>query len=422
MIRLAWFTMTAAMFAVLLTAALNTVSPASAVDQKSETAAQQPRQEEKTQAAAPKPAKPQSQAKLATPLPPLKRVVSEPAAAKTAKAPATKIEPAKTASAAPAIRLASNTSEPNAAEAAASAAKPQDKTKSAAGTSEKNTHLFAVGVCPPWKKAPNDKELSAKWAASCRNDVNALTEALRKAMPISDANMTKLIDADATYDAVLSGLRKLAQDAKRQDRVVIYLNTHGGEFDAIYRGYSTKDEVFAFYSETEPANFQQATINGPWITARGLRDLIDQIEAEEIVIIVESCHSGASYTDFRYDLGGRYTKGWKGREAIIYSAGGDQIANFVEGNDKALFTTTFAEVLASQEHKTLGDAYQTARIETHRDIRKRCLTGPYASQMQINHEAYLTYCTQQPMAFDPYGLLDDIKLQKRTESAMLERN
>jgi Xaa-Pro dipeptidase len=84
--------------------------------------------------------------------------------------------------------------------------------------------------------------------------------------------------------------------------VVIYMNTHGGEFDAVYRGYPTKDEVFAFYSENEPANFQQATINGPWMTARAFRDLVDTIKAEEIVLIVESCHSAASYEDFEDEM------------------------------------------------------------------------------------------------------------------------
>jgi hypothetical protein len=349
MIKLAWFAMTAAMFGVLVTAALSTVSPASAVEQAT-------------------------------------------------------------------AELRSDGKTPHAAKDKPAAQTGEKAAKAAAG---KTTHLFAIGVCPPWKKAAGDKELTAKWAESCRNDVNIITDALRKSMTIGDAHTTKLIDADATYEAVISGLQKLATDAKPEDRVVIYMNTHGGEFDAVYRGYVTNDEVFAFYSEDEPANFQQATINGPWMTSRAFRDLVDTIKAEEIVLIVESCHSAASYGDFRYDLGGRYRNGWKGREAIVYSAGSDQIANFVEGNDKALFTTTFANVLANQEHKTLGDAFQAARVDTHRDIRKRCLSGPYANQMQLNHNDYLTYCTQQPAAFDPYGLLDDIELQKHAESAML---
>ncbi|MGF1620245.1 MAG: hypothetical protein ACFCUR_06500 [Rhodomicrobiaceae bacterium] len=404
MIKLAWFAMTAAMFGVLVTAAVNTVSPASAVDQKPQAAAEL-RPDNKPAPAAPKAASPVSR----TPAPALALASAQPA-------PSAAV-PAKHAASAPAepeLRLAANT-EPAVEEKPAA----QAEEKKATAAAEKTTHLFAIGVCPPWKKADNDEELTKKWAASCRNDVNVITDALRKAMTIGDANTTRLIDADATYEAVISGMRKLAQDARREDRVVIYLNTHGGEFDAIYRGYVTKDEVFAFYSESEPTNFQQATINGPWMTARAFRDLVDGIKAEEIVLIVESCHSAASYDDFRYDLGGRYRDGWKGREAIIYSAGGDQIANFVEDNDKALFTSTFADVLASQQHKTLGDAFQAARIDTHRDIRKRCLTGPYADQMQLNHEAYLTYCTQEPAAFDPYGLLDDIELEKRTESAML---
>jgi len=298
----------------------------------------------------------------------------------------------------------------------ANAAKKSAKAEAAA----KTTHFLAVGVCPPWKKAKGNEELTKKWAESCRNDVNLITDALSRSLPVRQKNITKLIDEKATYPKVVSAFKTLAQDAKPEDRVVIYMNTHGGEVNAIYKGYPVKDEVFAFYTEKEPSNFQQATVNGPWMTARGVRDMIDTIKAEEIVVIVESCHSGGSFHDFRYDLAGRYRGGWKGREAIIFSAGGDQIANFVKENDKALFTTTFAKVLAGRDQKTLGDAYQNARIETHRDIRKRCLSGPYANKMQLNHQAYLTYCTQKPVAFDPYGLLDDIKLQGRAQSAMLK--
>lgn len=282
----------------------------------------------------------------------------------------------------------------------------------------KETHYLAIGVCPPWKKAENNPDLSAKWAASCRNDVNLITEGLRKTLPLEDSNITKLIDEKASYQDVVSALTELIQKADKTDRVIIYINTHGGELDTSYKGNDVMDEVFALYSETEPADFRQASISGPWMSARTLRDYVDDIKAEEIILIFESCHAGASYDDFRYNIGGRYKDGWKGREAIIYSARGDQVANFDESNDRALFTKTFADILTSQEQKTLGDAFEKASIETHRNIRKRCLEGAKSKQTELNHNDYLTYCTQEPMSFDPYGLLDDIGLLHASESAM----
>lgn len=282
----------------------------------------------------------------------------------------------------------------------------------------KETHFVAIGVCPPWKKADNNPDLSAKWAASCRNDVNLMTEALKKTLPLEDGDITKLIDEQASYQAVISALTELQKKADKNDRVIIYLNTHGGELNTSYKGNDVMDEVFALYTETEPADFYQASINGPWMSARTLRDMVDDIKAEEIVLIFESCHAGASYDDFRYNIAGRYKEGWKGREAIIYSARGDQVANFDEGNDRALFTKTFADILTSQEQKTLGDAFEKASIETHRNIRKRCLQGAKTKQADISHNEYLTYCTQEPMSFDPYGLLDDIGLLHNSESAM----
>jgi len=273
------------------------------------------------------------------------------------------------------------------------------------------THLLTIGVCPPWKKIPGNPKATAGMAAGCKNDVEAMTKALRKVMPIQQAEVTTLLNEQATHAGVVGAMRDLASEAGDHDRVVIYVNLHGGDMPAVYKGYRTRDEVLALYTVEEPRDFLKASADGRWMTARAFRDLVNQVQAREIVVIFDSCDSGGAFRDFEYNQAGRYGTGWNGRQAVIFSAHGDQLANFSAAGDTALFTSIFARGLTAAKGGSLGDVFDEARIQTHRDIRARCKSGGTPAAITKNHRAYLAYCTQMPRAYDPYGLLDDIALK-----------
>ncbi len=275
---------------------------------------------------------------------------------------------------------------------------------------EKTTHLLAMAACPPWKVIEGDEKATQQMAESCRNDVNAMVGALKTSLSLDAANITTRIDAEADSAGVRHAMSKLADRAKREDRVIIYFNFHGGNVDANYNGYDIEDEVLAMYTAKEPEDFKHATIKGDWMTMKSVRDLVNEVDAEEIILIFEVCEVSAGLKNFRYNMGRRYQKDWNGREAIIFTSRGDQAATFNEAGTVALFTEHFSKGLEAAKLGNLRDIFETAAIDVHRSRRATCMKDDNLESLYDNRFVYLDACTQLPSAYDPYGLLDDINI------------
>jgi hypothetical protein len=272
----------------------------------------------------------------------------------------------------------------------------------------KTTHLLAMGGCPPWKVIEGDPEATRQMKESCQNDVNAIVAGLKTALALDDANIMTRVDKEATADGVRKAFRELDRRETSGDRVIIYMNFHGGNVDANYNGYDIEDEVLAMYTEKEPGDFKHATINGDWMTMKALRDLTNEIEAEEIILIFEVCEVAAGYKNFRYNFSRRNQRDWKGREAIIFTSRGDQAATFNEAGTLALFTEQFSLGLEKAKSGNLRDLFEQAAIDVHRSRRATCMKEDNLETLFDNRFVYLDACTQLPSVYDPYGLLDDV--------------
>lgn len=272
----------------------------------------------------------------------------------------------------------------------------------------KKTHLLAMGGCPPWKVIEGDPEATRQMKESCQNDVNAIVAGFKKALALDDANIMTRVDEQATAQGVRKAFVELDEREKSGDRVIIYMNFHGGNIDANYNGYDIEDEVLAMYTAEEPKDFRHATINGDWLTMKAVRDLTNEIEAEEIVLIFEVCEVAAGYKNFRYNFSRRTQRDWKGREAVIFTSRGDQAATFNEDGTLALFTEIFSKGLQTAKGGNLRDIFEQAAIDTHRSRRATCMKEENLENLFDNRWVYLDACTQLPSTFDPYGLLDDI--------------
>lgn len=281
------------------------------------------------------------------------------------------------------------------------------------GAARADTWLFAAAACPPWKEIPDKPDETKAMAEACAQDVADIVGAFQPLWQIADNKIIQLVDTDATGPKISQALDDLAQQAKPDDRVVIYINTHGGAIDALYAGYSAKDEVLAWYTEDEPKDPAAATQDGRWMTVRALRDKINRIAAEEIILIIEACHAAFALNDFINNvhdgIGGR-GEDWPGREAVLFSAHANQIANFTPDHRKALFTDTFASILRSGDNDTLFDAFEAARVSTHRTVRENCSKDHTHKELVQGWSSYKLMCTQMPQSWDPFGLLDDISI------------
>lgn len=287
----------------------------------------------------------------------------------------------------------------------------------AAIAASKTTHVLAMAACPTWKVVEGDDKTTKLMADSCKVDVDTIVAALRKSLALSDANITTRLNAEADGPGVTKALTELAGRAKPEDRVVIYLNFHGGNFDAQYGSEAVYDEILAVYTAEEPKDFAAATANGDWLTMKQLRDFVDEIKAEEIVLIFEVCEVGGGFKDFRYDMSRRYKNGWKGREAIIFSSRGDQAAVYNEAGTTALFTEILSRDLAKAKGGNMRDIVQQSAMSTHRSRRTTCMKDENLDTLFANRATYLDACTQMPMTFDPYGLLDDIQVGGATTTS-----
>lgn len=281
---------------------------------------------------------------------------------------------------------------------------------SGAISAPKKTHLLAMGGCPPWKVIEGDPVATRQMKESCRNDVDAIVSALKKSLAINDADIITRVDEEATA----SGVRKAFQELDRRDgpndRVIIYMNFHGGNVDANYNGYDVEDEILAMYTEKEPEDFKHAVVNGDWLTMKAVRDLTNEITSEEIILIFEVCEVAAGYKNFRYNFSRRHERNWKGREAVIFTSKGDQAATFNEEGTMALFTDLFSNSLANATSGNLRDVFEQAAIDTHRSRRATCMKDENLETLYDNRFVYLDACTQLPSVFDPYGLLDDVHI------------
>lgn len=278
------------------------------------------------------------------------------------------------------------------------------------------TWLFAAAACPPWKEVPGDPETTQKMADACGKDLDLTVSGFQQSMGISDDRIIVLLNEQATGEGVSAALTQLAKEAAPDDRVILYINIHGGQAEALYKGYEVKDQVFAWYTPERPADPETATANGDWMSARTFRDLANKIMAHEIVTVIEACHAGAALDDYINNvhdgIGGRGDD-WPGREAVIFSAFGSQIANFNPDGTMAIFTEKFSQTLGEHDNRTLFDAFEEARVETHRAVRDNCAGDHSLKDLVDGWSSYRELCTQMPNAWDPFGLLDDIALSTR---------
>jgi hypothetical protein len=279
-----------------------------------------------------------------------------------------------------------------------------------AALSAPKTHLLAMGGCPPWKVIEGNPEATRLMKESCQNDVDAIVAGFKKALNLDDADIMTRVDEDATAEGIKKAFRDLDKREKREDRVIIYINFHGGNVDVDYNGHDIEDEVLALYTAEEPKDFRQATIKGDWMPMKAFRDLTNELEAEEIILIFEVCEVAAGYKNFRYNFSRRHQRDWNGREAVIFTSKGDQAATFNEAGTHALFTELFSESLQKAEKGNLRDIFEQAAIDTHRSRRATCMKDENLETLYDNKFIYLDACTQLPSAFDPYGLLDDVHI------------
>jgi len=152
-----------------------------------------------------------------------------------------------------------------------------DQAAAAPVAPEEDARLFMLivgvdaygGPITPLKFAVADASTFGRVVAQAKADVYDEIETI------------ELVDSAATRDAVIDALRRIASEARAGDAVLIYLAGHGVTSDET--GY-----VFVTVDVTDPA-----TVGSSGLDQATLADLLAEIPAENVMVLLDTCYAGA---------------------------------------------------------------------------------------------------------------------------------
>ena len=277
-----------------------------------------------------------------------------------------------------------------------------------ASASFAENHVIALAACPPWKGGDTEEQ-TKQMVEMCAKDASNIVDGLQSAMGVTPENTVLLVQQDATVEKMTAALSQIAEKANPGDTVFFYLAVHGGVLNHAYKGYPVQDEVFAFYSDDEPANYSQAVTDGMWLGARDFRDRISTYTLEHginIVLIVEACHALASLHDFKHNPILHF--GDSGSIASVFSSGEDEISHFNPDFSGGRFTTDLSNALRNASAgEDFYDIVSTAAKSTFRETIEACNSYDEKQRQMLgrNPTTFVEVCVQEPAIFDPSGAL-----------------
>lgn len=261
----------------------------------------------------------------------------------------------------------------------------------AAGAEIERTHLLAIGICPPWK--PQSPDI-------CVRGVDSMVSALSARLNLTDADVTRVVNADATTAGLTQAFAGLSHLGP-SDRLIIFANLHAGSLD-INAPATAESDVFVLWTQEKPAVMAFAVAQGDWIHASDFAAMVHAVPAGEIIFILDACESGAVDPLFIEAHSGNDAAR---PEAVVTSARANQFSNFSADGSTALFTGILAEAIATAG-PDLGAAVALAAERTPAAAVPVCKgLADVFEKMGVSQEA----CVQQPLAMDPAGLLSSVR-------------
>ena len=126
------------------------------------------------------------------------------------------------------------------------------------------------------------------------NDAKNIKEALTKHFKVQSDEIKILVDTEASRDAILTNFRDwLIKDTEKGDRVVFYFAGHGAQVEDKNgdEGDDKFDEVLVPSDTKGELEGADAGLSG-FITDDEIGELLADLPGREVMMIVNSCHSG----------------------------------------------------------------------------------------------------------------------------------
>lgn len=272
-------------------------------------------------------------------------------------------------------------------------------------TDAENTYIFAASACPPWKTGQLEKH-ARHIGNACRNDVDLFTSNAKEVLNVKPENIMTIVDKQATFEGLSNGIKKFEDKVTEDSRVIMYFNFHGILSDIDEQDKPVTEEVLILWTEDKPFTVVSAIELKQWVTAVELREMIDRIKADEIIVIIDACHSGGAVHDI-LKVHGR-DKNWNGREAVMVSSKSDQYSFLQIDGSHGLFTYYLSEAIGSGP-SNFNEVFETASTNVTEYLangsnQQKCQDIIWqALQKKIT-------CSQNPEVNDPSGLLRSIMI------------
>jgi len=261
---------------------------------------------------------------------------------------------------------------------------------------DKRTHILTIAACPTRPR------IGTRSTEACARFLPQMSAALAQRLGAEPADVHQLLNAQATGPAVLAAIRRVGRGLGPNDRLVIYMLSHGG---GIARAQG-KEEMFMLWTESQPAFIQLGIAQGVYVPAADLAAAVHATHAGEVVVMLDGCEAGLADEDF---ISRHPAKKVERAEAVVMSSGGTQFAK-MDTDFSPVFGARLLIAL-QRAQPTLADAVADASAATSRDTPDICRTMleryPPANAAPVEP----SMCAQDPARDDPTRLLTRIPLR-----------
>jgi uncharacterized caspase-like protein len=131
--------------------------------------------------------------------------------------------------------------------------------------------IMAVGIC----KFADTRIPQLKY---CVDDARAIARYFEKDNVAKD-HITVLVNEDASRDAIINSLQKMAVKIGKDDSFFFFYSSHGAGDDS--------DTTYFITFDTDHEDFASTAL-----PMQGLKDMIKKIKCYNIVMMIDTCHSG----------------------------------------------------------------------------------------------------------------------------------
>lgn len=211
-------------------------------------------------------------------------------------------------------------------------------------------HALVIGI--------SNYDLLNKLPQVIQNDANDLADLLTDPSHCGYllTNIRLLLDADATKENIVEGLKWLASEAHSDGTAVVYFSGHGAQVDKAQKNYLC------------PVEFDLLKPEDSGIEAEELTALIDAIPASRVAVMLDSCHAGgagvlkdSSSDAVKWGFGSPALDklGHGAGRVILASCAANEVSYVLGGKRNSLFTSF---LLAGLKGETGGQKDGVVRV------------------------------------------------------------